>query len=242
MPRKPMRPLRSILPGVKVPRSLTRHKKAVGVFAIILAFLIFFISGSGYLRRLALDYAMAEAREMIVYTVNDVIKDKMSQNNYSYNYFVNLEKDSAGNITALTTNMARINAVSSDISRGIVSGSGSEELNLRIPMGNLTGSNLLSGRGPKLPVRVVMLTAPKTELQNELISAGINQTKHQIVLTVEMKINVLVPWESVSDTVKADIIIAETIIVGQVPDSYVDFKYGENNELTGRSSQPAQGN
>jgi len=237
MARKPMRP---IFTRLKPPRFAIKHKKTILLCTLLISTLTLFISASSYLRRLASDYAITEAHELIVSTINNVIKTEMAANNYSYNYFVNLEKDSAGNITALTSNMARINAVSADITNGVLKSSGRDELSLQIPSGNLTGSNLLSGRGPKIPVKIVMLTAPNTQFHNELISAGINQTKHQIILTVEVKLDVLVPWESVSDTVKTDIIIAETIIVGQVPDSYVDFNYGESDEFTGRNNQAAQ--
>ena len=98
---------------------------------------------------------------------------------------------------------------------------GLEDIN--IPIGNLLGSNLLLGRGPKVPVKIIMLTSSYSDFRNELEAVGINQVKHQIILEVRVQIDVLLPWEVQSTEVVSEVLIAETVLVGKVPDTYLNL-------------------
>ena len=102
----------------------------------------------------------------------------------------------------------------------------SESLNIRIPFGNLLGSNLLMGRGPKIPVQVKMLTSSFVRFDNDLISTGINQSRHVITLVADVDIDIIIPLSTVSTTVETTILIAETVIVGRVPETYVNYNGG----------------
>ena len=98
-----------------------------------------------------------------------------------------------------------------------------EALRLRIPLGNLLGSDLLMGRGPAIPIDILMLTSSFVQLDNELTSTGINQSRHAITLRADVDIEILLPWESIQTTVESDVMIAETVIVGRVPQTYVNL-------------------
>ena len=80
------------------------------------------------------------------------------------------------------------------------------------------------GRGPGIPVRIIALTSSRVEFQNSIVTAGINQTKHQINLEVIVDIDILIPWSSESAQVVTEVLIADTVIVGQVPESYVNLQ------------------
>ena len=96
-------------------------------------------------------------------------------------------------------------------------------LTVRIPAGNLTGISLLMGRGPLVPVEILMLTSSRVGFDNSIVTAGINQTKHQILLTVTVDIDVLIPWGTESTQVISQVLIADTIVVGQVPETFVSL-------------------
>ena len=149
---------------------------------------------------------------------------KLASEDYDYDYFVTLEHDGEGNVTAVRANMARINAMSSELLSDIVKAADGGELSLEIPIGNLLGSSLLLGRGPDIPVDITMLSSSRVDFKNELVSAGINQTKHQMKLDVVIDIDVIMPWRTVSTQVVSEILIAETVIVGQVPQTYLDME------------------
>ena len=117
---------------------------------------------------------MAYARDSLIASINDKINEIMLDGDYSYDYFVILEKDASGNITALKSDMAHINALSSELIRDIVAVSESGLFDIVIPFGNLTGINIMSGRGPMVPAKVVMLTSSGASFKNSFSSAGIN--------------------------------------------------------------------
>ena len=94
---------------------------------------------------------------------------------------------------------------------------------LSIPIGNVLGSSLLLGKGPEIPVDITMLSSSHVDFQNELSDAGINQTKHQIKLEVVIDIDVIMPWQTVSTQVVSEILIAETVILGDVPETYLNW-------------------
>lgn len=176
-----------------------------------------------FLREVSGQIALSDATDMITAIVNDKINEKMSEGLYDYNYFVTLEKDSEGSITAISANMTRINTLSSEILQEVIRSTNSGELNLEIPLGNLMGSNILLGRGPGVPVKIIMLTSSYADFRNEIVSAGINQIKHQIILEIRVEIDVLLPWEVQSAEVLSEVLIAETIIVGKVPSTYLNL-------------------
>ncbi len=221
-------PRRSTLfaPKPPLPPEKKRALRALLVLIVIAGAL--FAAGS-FLKRVSGDMALSDASDLITARVNDKINEKMSEGQYSYDYFVSLQKDKDGNVTAISANMARINTLSSEILQDVIASTDSGELDIALPVGNLMGSNLLLGRGPKIPVRVLMLTSSYSDLKSELISAGINQTKHQLVLEIRVQIDVLMPWAVRSTEVVTEVIIAETVLVGKVPEAY--YTSGQSGTL-----------
>ena len=80
------------------------------------------------------------------------------------------------------------------------------------------------GKGPDIPVDITLLTSSRVDFKNELSAAGINQTKHEMKLDVVVDIDVVLPWRTVSTQVVTEILIAETVIVGEVPQTYLDLE------------------
>lgn len=202
----------------------TQEKRLAMLGVIIMALLALAIYPSAkFLRTVSGQIALSDATDMITAIVNDKINEKMREGQYDYDYFVTLEKDANGGITAISANMPRINTLSSEILQEVISSTNSGKLDLEIPLGNLLGSNILLGRGPDIPMKIIMLTSSYADFRNEISSAGINQIKHQIILEVRVEIDVLLPWEVQSTEVLSEVLIAETVIVGKVPDTYLNF-------------------
>ena len=134
------------------------------------------------------------------------------------------EKNDAGEVTAISSNMARINALSAKILDRVVGATENHSIIVEIPIGNLTGVSLLMGRGPKVPVEIIVLTSSRVEFNNSIVTAGINQTKHQINLEVIVDIDILIPWDTESTQVQTEVLIADTIVVGQVPKTYLNMQ------------------
>lgn len=195
----------------------------VVVILLIVGILWLITDASKFMKDIATSMALSDARDAVTTVVNEKINEKMSVGKYDYDYFVTLQKDESGDITAISANMTRINSLASEILREVISSTTNGEIDIGIPIGNLMGSNILLGRGPNIPVKVIMLTSSYADFRNEINSAGINQIRHQIILELTVEVDVLMPWHVESANVKSEVLIAETIIVGSVPDTYLNL-------------------
>ena len=220
MPRYP-RPRRPVYISVGLPRLTKRQKLGVRLIIVSAALLAFLIQAGLYVRKLSGAIALSDATDLVTYAINDLIHDKMDAGEYNYDRFVTLERNGAGDIVAITSNMSEINAMSSALLQEVVDVTDKGGLDIGIPMGTLTGLSILNDRGPDVDVKVIMLTSSRADFKNELISAGINQTKHQILLEVTVDIDVVLPWQTLSTQVLIDMLVAETVIVGKVPETFI---------------------
>ena len=222
MPRRIRR--RPMYIDVHLPR-MSRKGKLLVIITVVLAILAAVtIKSIAYFRELSRQMVLSDATDLMTLCINDTISRKFAEEDYDYDYFVNLEYGADGSVTAVQTNMARINALSSELLSDIVHAADGGQLSLSIPVGNVLGSSLLLGKGPEIPVDITMLTSSHVDFKNELSDAGINQTKHQIKLEVVIDIDVIMPWQTVSTQVVSEILIAETVIVGKVPQTYLDME------------------
>ena len=191
----------------------------------ILAMLCLFLAAAAvFLKDLSSQIAVSDASDIVTVQINNAIADIMAEQDYSGDYFVSFEKSATGEVTAISSNMARINALSAKILHQVVGATENRTIEIGIPVGNLTGISLLMGRGPNIPVQIIVLTSSRVEFNNSIVTAGINQTKHQINLEVIVDIDILVPWGTENAQVVTEILIADTIVVGQVPDTYLNVQ------------------
>ena len=211
---------RSVYSGLSLQKA-PRHRRpgvwlasAAAILAAVLAFNL-------YLRNLTRSMVISDARDAVTLAVAGCVNRIVEENGYGYEDFVTLQKDAGGDLTAITADTMRVNAFSSQLLSEIARSADNEALRLRIPLGNLFGSDLLMGRGPEIPIDILMLTSSLVRFDNELISTGINQSRHAITLRADVDIDILLPWETIRTTVESDVLIAETVIVGRVPDTYV---------------------
>lgn len=194
-------------------------------FSLLLLLLLAAVTAtiSLYLRSLATELAVSLAQDKVVATVNDIIKSRMGTAEGDYGELVNLEKDETGEVCAVTTNVVAINKLSSNILTDVVDATKDHELEIGIPIGSLTGSTLLLSRGPEIRVKIEVLSSTFTGFRSDLSTIGINQTRHQILMQLREDITLIMPWRTVNTSVTNEIPIADTIIVGQVPQSYLSL-------------------
>ena len=201
-----------------------RRRLPVALLFFLAMFCLFFAAVAIFLKDLSAQIAVSDASDIVTVQINNAISDIMAEQDYSGDYFVSFEKNTSGEVTAISSNMARINALSAKILHQVVGATENRTIEIGIPVGNLTGISLLMGRGPNIPVQIIVLTSSRVEFNNSIVTAGINQTKHQINLEVIVDIDILVPWGTENARVVTEILIADTIVVGQVPDTYLNVQ------------------
>ena len=154
--------------------------------------------------------------------INDAIDKQIETGNIQYDRMVYFEKDLNGRITALKTNMSEVNRLKTTILNII-----NDEIlaldssDLGIPVGSLILPEFLSGRGPDIPVNIISIRNSDAGFESYFTEAGINQTLQQLTMNVSVDVSILVLGRAESFTVTSQVVVAETIIVGQVPDTFL---------------------
>ena len=175
------------------------------------------------------EMAKAEAENAVTLAISRVVAEKLRAGELDYDRLIRLEKDESGAVTAAYANMGEISLIRSEIVRAVVAEVlDRDRVELRLPLGNLLGISLLSGSGPGLRLRILAVESIQADLSSRFTAAGINQTLHQIRVELQVSVRVLVPGGFTSGTVSACLPVAETLIVGRVPDSYTYFEGGED--------------
>ena len=168
-------------------------------------------------RRLATSEAHKISSAFINESVNCILKDQ----SVTYDDLMLIDKNAIGDITAMRVNMQKANLLMTEISMEITRRLNElEETELSLPLGTLFSSDFLVGRGIKIPVRLHPFGNTGTELFTNFSAAGVNQTRHQILIRVKMNLHILLPFSTIESTVEVDFIIAETVVVGHIPDFY----------------------
>ena len=162
---------------------------AAALLAVLLAAVL---TAMAQLRPIMDSMATARVSNVIHKAVAEAVSETIATGRYDYTDLIRLEKDDGGKITALTSNMIQFNQLQIDVSENVMKKVGSvSSSELSIPVGSLTGVALLAGRGPDVHIKVLSVGSPTAEFENRFTDAGINQTKHQILLNVDVNVQML---------------------------------------------------
>ncbi len=175
------------------------------------------------IKRSLLTLAGAEAQAAGVETINMIINDQVASE-LEYEDIVTVHKDGQGRIVLIQPNTIMLNRVMNSTMMEIARYLGQMKDNtIEIPLGQLSGIDLLAARGPRIKVTVIPAGQVNVNVINEFQQAGINQTRHLIYFEVRSNITLAVPFLERECEVMAVIPMTETIIVGEVPETYVNF-------------------
>lgn len=164
----------------------------------------------------------SNAKSIAVITTNKAVYEYIKD--VKYDDLINIQKDENNKITALSANVMQMNLISTNVTTKI-----DEELTknsvseIILPIGSMIGTNIFGGYGPKIDIKTVPTGSVDVKFKSEFISTGINQTKHSIILEVSTSVMVLAPFYTNTETFVNSIVVAETIIVGEIPSSYYDI-------------------
>ena len=160
-------------------------------------------------------FAETKGKAALSLALRDAVYAEMENDGTTY---VEVSKDSANRITSIHIHSVPLSLLTSRLTMILLSELEQYESDgFGIPLGNLTSVAFLSGRGPLLPVKVVTLGTVASEVNTELTSTGINQTLHRVTLRFAVTVRYLSPLKDHIDTLYFDILIAETLVVGEVP-------------------------
>ena len=182
-------------------------------------------------QRIFMEYAVNVCEDSAIKEINTLMEDEVFSHPDEFADLVVLERDSDNRITALRTDIIAVGKVKARIVNGLFDRLDYlEETQTEVPLGTVFAPNLFTGMGPRVKVGLAGLAQMEAQFVSAFTSAGINQTKHQIYLVVDVYVSILLPGFSTTTKFSNTYSVAETVIVGSVPDNYTYFSNGEDME------------
>lgn len=169
--------------------------------------------------------AMCEEKVKSLATLITNQQSTIIMNKYQYDELYTIEKDTNGNIVIIKSNVVPINNLISDLTENIQKEFDKiENPEIKIPLGSLSGIYFLSGSGPEISLDVSVTGTVDTEIKSEFIAQGINQTLHRVYVNFECYMQIVTPLKNYTKKITNQVIIAEHVIVGNIPNGYYNFE------------------
>ena len=191
------------------------------IVLLVAGIICFFLLRSKY-QNVITTLAQTQVKNATSDLINDAIDAQIRDGTIQYDRMVYFEKDLEGKITALKTNMSEVNRLKTDLLNLI-----NDEIlamdsdHLGIPLGSLILPELFGGKGPVIPVQILTIRNSEADFFSEFSQAGINQTLQKLNMQVSVDVAILVLGKVDDFTISSQVVIAETVIVGQVPDMFL---------------------
>lgn len=190
---------------------------------ILILFNVFIYAFDKSITPTVISVADAEMRAKSIEIVNKAILDEFSKQ-FNYDEIIHVEKDINGNIVLLKADTLKLNKIACDVA--LSSQKELKELGnigIKVPIGYILKNNILSYFGPSITIKMQPVGQIETKYISEFEQAGINQTRHKIYVQVKTKVRVIIPLKSNDIEVNNEVAVAETIIVGKIPDSALNL-------------------
>lgn len=204
---------------MKKGRSKRKVKIVVAVFFVLtIALSYFFLISSPVIKT----YCKAETRALTEKAINLAVSNVINRT-ISYDALIDINYDSNGEIVSFSANQYEINSITREIVKEAqlqMQTLGNDGLNLN--MGTLTGIPMFIGRGPIINFRLVPIGAVSSNFDSEFDSVGINITKHTLFLYINTHISIVMPVKTYDFYSTNQVMLAESIIVGKVPEVYLN--------------------
>ena len=172
-----------------------------------------------------------KARLIATQAINDAVSKKIQMN--VFKDLVNIKTDNMGRVTMVQANTSEMNRIAVETSLYIQKElENISEEDLYISIGNILGSQIFADKGPKLRIKIQPAGTVKVNFATEFSEAGINQTRLKIYLKVDTRVQIIMPFAGNEIDVSTNVPVSETIIVGDVPESYINLPIGGSKNFT----------
>lgn len=216
-------------PRIKIPKVQMFYRKSGGnkkikkILVIILILIIISKLSFDYINPMFETLCYLRAKSIAAQIVNQ--KTKESIENIDYNDLITIVRDNNGSISMVKANVLAINRISAELTIDIQEGlQNAKESLIYIPFGSIFGNQVLSNMGPNIPVKINPMGVVTTDFKSQFEASGINQTIHRIYLYTVCKVNIVTPIKTITNEITSEVMVAETVIVGPVPDSYYNLE------------------
>lgn len=191
---------------------------AWGPLALVGVLVALFIGIDLHMKPYVASISENAAKAFVVETVNDAVLQELDGEKISFEQMIQVQRAQDGSVQSVSADTEQLNRLQARLVQAVQKAAdGQAHTEVSIPIGTLTGSTLLHGRGPGVPLKLTFMNAVEAQLQSSFDSAGINQTRHRLVLHVTASVYTYLPGSSGKQAVSVDVPVAETVIVGDIP-------------------------
>lgn len=167
-----------------------------------------------------LPLAKANCTTALTDTVQRIVQARMRSDGDGYADYVRLCFATDGTVASVETNTPRLSVLAGEVVQDITDACTQDRMAIRIPLGSLSGNALFSGKGPDVQINLAVSEKITCTVHGDFVESGINQTLHRVFLRITVEVAALLPGAVRTFSVPTDICVAETVIVGKVPEAY----------------------
>lgn len=211
---------------IKLPKIKTKNKKIRKIYFTLLIVTISIITGYKILKSIdPIFEGLCISKAQGIAT--DITNKKSSEVLAKYNYqdTVKIIRSDDGKNCMLKTDIVMLNEIISDIALEIQNELNKlKNENVEIPIGALMGNQYFAGSGPKIKIKIISVGDISTDIKTEFKSEGINQTIYRIYLELECNVSILTSYRTMNKKISNQILLVETVIVGEVPETYLELQ------------------
>ena len=199
-----------------------KGKVCVACFCIFTIFGLIFAYYFGVVAPIVFTLSEEKARSMSTIVVSESVAAVISEDNFTYDDLVIIDRNSSGDITQISTNSVNINKLVREVTKLVQENiDGITFESLEIALGTFTGIPFLYGIGPNISVKLIPVGTVNTAFSSSFQSAGINNTIHRLYFVITVNIGMLLPTMTRNFTTTLEVQICESILQGKVPDVFL---------------------
>ena len=198
---------------------------SAGIALVLACLLLHMLNGK--LRPVLETTASSKATNLMIQAIDTAVDNCLQENDMSYRDFVTLGTDMSGKVSSITSNTVANSRFKRQVVEAVIRQMETlDSGELGVPLGTLTKQPLLSGAGPRVRVKVDSVGEVTADYCNTFTSAGVNQTLHRVCLDITATVYLFLPGEILPVSVSSSVCVAETVIVGETPDTYLNLDRG----------------
>ncbi|MBQ2834205.1 MAG: sporulation protein YunB [Clostridia bacterium] len=211
----------------KYERRASRRRLRRRFVLLVLVLISVFLAIDRNFKPVVFSLAEAKSAAMAAQALSRALADALGDG-VGYDELMNVRLDEKGQVALLSANTMRMNRLAQKAGEAaLLRLSGMTSERVMVPLGAALGMTLFAGSGPGIPVSIVPIGSINTDFATEFEACGINQTRHKVYLQVSASIRIVIPTGAKTTQVSANMLVAESIIVGGVPDGFVGYNLGE---------------